>query len=138
MTHNAINFKNCFVSPENHSIALLGGWWYATKENTPILGLPNETASIAPRSVLEKGRADKRTDMALIRHVGRQLLGDKTGVRLSKDPVIPKAMTDWLCLPGTGDAFEDYKIWMEKVLIDSFGKRRFHKFNVSPSDIYQP
>lgn len=138
MTHNAISPETCFVSPEHHSVLLLGGWWYAAKEGTKILGLPNQTVAYAPRAVLDKGLADRRTDSALLRATCRQLLGDVTGVRLARDAANPKPMVDWLCLPGSGDAVEDYKTWIDRVVIDSFGKREFVRFPVSPRDVYQP
>ncbi len=138
LTHNALSLDTCFISPKQHSVSLLGGWWYAAPENKKLLGLPAQTLDSVPRAVLESGIADKRVDMMLLRVLAKELLGDKTGVRLSRDKTIPEPMSNWVCLPGSGDAFQDYKTWMEKIVIESFGPRRFQNFDVSPREIYQP
>lgn len=153
LTHNAITLDTVFVLPKDqaykptkdkpisdkdHTIALLGGWWYASKEGDALTGLPAEAVSYAPRDVLDEGRADRKIDHTLIRIIGRQLLGDITGVRLARDKNIPKPMADWLTLPGSGDAMKDFETWQQKVLINSFGKRRYVEMNVKASDIYKP
>jgi hypothetical protein len=134
--HNAISAETCFISPEHHSVALLGGWWYAAKEGQNIPGLPGGSVPYAPRAVLEQGRADRRTDAALIRATSRHLLGDITGVALPRDPDIPRPMADWVCLPGCGDAIKDFRTWTDQVLLDSYGERKFLRYPVAPHDIY--
>ena len=138
LVHNGVSLDTCFVSPENHSISLLGGWWYATPEDEKLIGLPTQTLNSVPRRVIDSGVADKRTDMALLRAFAKEMLGDKTGVRLSRDKDIPKPMSNWVSLPGSGDSFQDYTTWLDKVVLDSFGKRRFQHFDVTPREIYQP
>ncbi len=138
LAHNNIDINTIFVSPQHHSVCLLGGWWYTRKQGEELIGLPNQTLASAPRDVLDKGLADKATDHALLRATSRQLLGDRTGVRLVRDSEIPKPMVDWLCVPGSGDAYEDYRLWLDKIVIESFGERRFHPFKLTPQHIYQP
>lgn len=152
MAHNAISADTVFVlpkdhtfkptadqqiSPKDHTMALLGGWWYAAKENQRLLGLPPQTVNYAPRSVLADGRSDIRTDHALIRVTGREILGDITGVKLARNGT-PQPMADWLALPGSGDAMKDFDTWQKKVLKDSFGARRYVELDVKPGDVYQP
>lgn len=153
LTHNAISLDTVFVlpkqtsftrsasqpiAPKDHTMSLLGGWWYFAKEGEMLKGLPAKAVNYTPRSVLETGKADCRIDHTMIRVVGRELLGDITGVRLGHGGTVKQAVVDWLTLPGTGDAVKDYEIWQQKVLPDSFGTRRFTEMDVKPSDIYQP
>jgi len=51
LTHNAVSPDTFFVSPEAHSGALLGGWWYATAAGARIGALPASTALIVALDV---------------------------------------------------------------------------------------
>ncbi len=151
LTHNSITMDTCFIipkdhdfargkatdiSPKDHSLSVLGGWWYAAGEGKDLLGLPNRAVNFAPREALMSGVADSRIDSTMIRVIGRELLGDITGVRLLHDKNIPRPMADWMVLPGSGSAMEDFQTWREKILADSFGKRRFVELNVHPNEVY--
>lgn len=138
LTHNGISADTVFVSPEMHTAALLGGWWYAAKENTSLKGLPGAALDIVPRDVLASGKATHRVDLELIRAVGRDLLGDPTGSLILRDKDVRPAMAHWLTTASSGDAFKDFQGWSEDVLKSSFGARRFTVLPVSFSDIYQP
>jgi len=153
MTHNAITLDNCFIipkdrttartasksiAPKDHSLLVLGGWWYAASAGRPLLGLPPQAVNYAPRSALSSGRADFQIDNTMIRVAARELLGDASGVRLVHDKKIPKAMSNWLTLPGSGDAIEDFTTWHSKILIDSFGPRKFVEMDIDPDEVYQP
>ena len=150
ITHNAILPETVYVlpkdqhfkptaqqkyAPKDHTFALLGGWWYATKTGQSLLGLPPQAVAFAPRKVLSEGKAEQATDHALLRMTARTLLGDATGVRLTEKGV-PQAMANWLALPGSGDAYKDFKTWQGQVLKDSFGERRYTELNIKTSDIY--
>jgi hypothetical protein len=128
------------IAPKDHTIALLGGWWYAVKEGMGYVGLPERTLNSIPHKDLNSRnpQATTRTNQALIRLVGRELLGDTTGVRLARDSKAPKPLIDWITLPGCGDAFQDDKTWREEILPQSFGKRRFVAWDVQPNLIYSP
>jgi hypothetical protein len=86
---------------------------------------------------MDTGRADFRTDLELVRAIGRELLGDITGVRLARDSAAPRAMIDWLRLPASDDPIEEYRTWRTQVLHDSFGARRFVELPLTQSDIYR-
>jgi len=135
ISHNAIGPDTVFVSPERHTIALLGGWWYATSIGERLRALPTRTADIAPQDIVRSKIADLRCDLELIRATGRQLLGDASGMRLLRDPSIPRAMADWLRHPSSGSAMTDYSLWRD-TLIASFGARRFVRLDVTPKQIY--
>lgn len=151
ITHNGMSLDTCFIlpkdhsfkrtksnpiAPKDHSLAVLGGWWYAAQEGRSLKGLPSQAVNYAPRAVLEEGRADHRIDHSMIRVMGRELLGDITGVRLEREKGVPKAMADWLILPGSGDAIEDFQRWRREVLPASFGKIKFVDLDIKPTEIY--
>lgn len=138
LTHNAIAAKTLFVSPAMHTAALLGGWWYAARENTNLKGLPGAALDNVPRDVLASGKATRRVDLELIRAVGRDLLGDRTGSLILRDKKVPAPMAQWLTNSTSGDAFEDFRGWSDEVLKNSFGARRFTELKVSFSDVYGP
>ena len=136
LAHNAISADTAFVSPPQHSAALLGGWWYAVRQGERMRAAPAATVQHAPFEVMDRRCGDIRTDLELIRALGRELLGDVTGSRLEREKAAPRPMLDWLRLLAGDSALRDYGIWMDRVLKDSFGKRRFVKLDVSAEDLY--
>ena len=136
LAHNAILADTWFVSPPQHAGALIGGWWYAVRQGERMRAAPAATVQYAPFEVMDRRRGDIRTDLELIRTLGRELLGDATGLRLEREKAAPRPMLDWLRLPAGNSALHDYQIWMNRVLKDSFGKRRFVKLDISAEDLY--
>jgi len=136
IAHNAVSLDTCFMSPREHSVALLGGWWYAARLGERMLAAPAATVDWAPHGLLASKRADIRTDLELVRALGRALLGDISGMRLQRERAAPPAMIDWLRLPASGDPIEEYRTWRTQVLHDSFGARRFAELPLTQSDIY--
>ncbi len=61
---------------------------------------PALTVQYAPFDVINHQRGDIRTDLELIRALGRELLGDVTGARLAREKAAPPPMIDWLRLPA--------------------------------------
>ena len=136
LAHNAILTDAWFISPPRHSGALLGGWWYAVRQGEPMRAAPATTVQYAPFDVLDRKCGDSRTDRELIRALGRELLGDVTGVRLARDRAAPAPMLDWLRLPAGDSAIHDYRTWTNQVLKASFGERRFVKLEITTDDLY--
>jgi hypothetical protein len=137
ITHNALSLDTCFMSPARHSVAVLGGWWYAAQAGERMVAAPADTIAWAPHDLMDTGRADIRTDLELVRATGRALLGDISGVRLARERAAPRAMIDWLRLPASDDPIEEYRTWRTRVLHDSFGARRFVELPLTQSDIYR-
>jgi hypothetical protein len=135
LTHNGLSTETIFVSPEHHAVYPLGGWWYAAPSGGRIDVLPDATYALLPRAMAAAKRADIRLDLESIRAVGRGSLGDPTGLALVGRDDLPRPMADFLRLPSSGSAIEDYRIWGE-VLHDSFGPRRFVKLPIKFSDVY--
>jgi len=135
MTHNAISIDNYFVSPEHHSGLLLGGWWYSGQYGTKLKGMPESSYRYLPA----KNRASKchsdAIDSELLRSVGRLIAGDENGTTLIKKG-LPKPIADWLIIPG-GKPMQDYKVWMNSVIEDAFGKREFVKLEVDINNAYK-
>ncbi len=151
LTHNAIGLDTCFIipkdhsfdrtgakqiSPKDHTLSVYGGWWYAAKEGASLLGLPAQTLKYIPRAVMADGIATQQFDRTMVRVAGRELLGDVTGIKLPRDGKTPKPMADWLSMPGSGDAIQDFATWRNKILKDSFGSHKFVEMNIHPNDVY--
>jgi len=134
LTHNAITADTVWISPQHHSALLLGGWWYAAPHGARLTALPTAVKAITPPDILHTKRADHRLDLALVRALGRELLGDRTGMRLAA--MAPKAMADFLRQPTSAVAVRDYRTWKEAVLLPSFGAPRFVRLDVTESAIY--
>lgn len=137
LTHNAISPDTMFVSPKYHSCSLLGGWWYSAKAGSRLNALPPPAHAIAPPDVLKAKRADPKLDLTLIRAMGRELLGDRSGMTLIESKAAPRPMIDFLRQPTTGLAQRDYALWRDPTLTKSFGARRFVELAISPSDIFK-
>ncbi|MCC9000305.1 MAG: hypothetical protein LM522_12585, partial [Candidatus Contendobacter sp.] len=125
-----------FISPHQHRSALLGGWWYAVRQGERMRAAPAVTLQYAPGEVITRKCGDIRTDLELIRALGRELLGDVTGARLAREKVAPPPMLDWLRFPAPRSAVDDYHTWQRRVLTASFGERRFLKLDLSADDLY--
>lgn len=129
IVHNGININNCFVSPKYHSILLLGGWWYTTKEKEKMIGTTKDIFSIM--SVVTKGdkKSSYLTDLESVKLLGRQLLGETNCRKLALDTYIPKAFINFLISGSSDNAFKEYAKW-DKALIGSYGERKFVKMEV--------
>lgn len=137
IAHGAIDQHTLFISPQRHVVALLGGWWYARKAGEKLSHLPAHSARVwrrLPHAVRVSKRATTLLDRELIRTVIRELLGDAGGAKLLHDGKTPKPLAVWLS-GGARDAVADFRNW-EKVREQSFGERRFTKWQLQASDIY--
>lgn len=135
LVHNAIGPDTLFISPARHAVALIGGWWYAARQGDRLRAAPARTLSLMPSDIARRKIADYRTDLEAIRLTGRELLGDATGMRLTRNPSVPTDMSRWLRQASAGDARSDYAAWKD-ILGSSFGKSRFVPLDVDITDIY--
>jgi len=127
LCHLAISEENCLVAPEGHSVALSGGWWFSQRAGSELTTLPARTVALAPPDALARRTAEARIDAALIRQLGLDLLADRSASA-------PQAMLDYLSLPGSGSAVQDYEEW-QKTLWASFGVRRYSDLALSADAI---
>lgn len=136
LVHCDFSPSTLYVCPEHHTVSPLGGWWFAFKEGETIEALPKRTVdAINPRTLRAK-EANIGITLELIKALGRELLGDQSGAKLQFNRALPEAMVRWLLLPAGDQPIKDYKIWQDKILLDSFGPRKFTKLEVTEADVY--
>lgn len=135
LSHNSISPDTLFISPENHSGALLGGWWYSVSQGERMLGVPEKIYSIMPPHVKDKKCGSILTDLESVRFTGREILGDRNGTKL-RDMHIPSPMVDYLRGAASSKAVEDYSRWMEALTL-SYGSRRFVDMDLTPDKLYE-
>jgi hypothetical protein len=135
ISHGAISADNILVSPEQHSIVLVGGWGFSTQFGSRPAALPQRTLSLAPRLAVAGEVVAPSLDLSLIRATARELLGASGGGGLAMMSDIPAPLRTWLSLPSENNAFEDYKSW-ERCLTASFGPRKFVRMEVHPAEVY--
>lgn len=135
LSHGDVSMDTVFMTPAEHSVSLLGGWWYAHPVGEKIESLPYRTACLAPPDSIRMKLADERTDLLCARALVREALGSPSGMDMGGD--VPLPMTNFLRSPSSGSALEDYQVWKEKVLPASFGARRFVELEVSEADAFK-
>jgi hypothetical protein len=134
--HHEFSMDSVFINPETHEMSLIGGWWYASPINERMKRLQStRTVKYAPQKVLSSKMTNISTDLELIRLLGRELLGDGTGLHLSKNKDNPIQLVNWLRLITTGKAKKDFSDWHEN-LKKVFGERKFTVFNLKADDVY--
>lgn len=144
MQHNGITLDNLFFAPgkevaegedftvqDMRIVGVYGGWFFTTETNEKLFGMPKEVYEIIPKECKKSGYSSFKVDGLSIKRLARELLGDVTGENLSN---VPEDFREWV----TGscsykNAYEEYCAW-EKVVVRSFGKRRFVEMHVSSID----
>jgi hypothetical protein len=134
IAHNDVSLDTYFISPKHHSGALLGGWWYSARYNETLSTVPARTFTLMHPGMRASKKADGALDSELIRAVGRELLGDKAGVSLTKDGSIPKQISSFLLSVAAKDHIDDYSTW-RKALSESFDKR-YERLELTSTDLY--
>lgn len=137
LMHGGITLDNYYINPENHEGYVLGGWWYSQPIGEKLDILSELAVNVAPVSLLNSKKAEEGLDLEMIKLSGRIMLGDFTGVYLNKRNDLPKVLVNWLRDSSKGNAFKDYEIWLNSVLIESFGVRRFIEMKLTSNDIYK-
>lgn len=134
LAHHGIGLDSAWVVPERHTVHLWGGWFYARRFGEPLAALPSAAADMAAHRYLEAKVAGPGLDRALIRAVGRELLGDRQGQRIPATAA-PKPFIDALRMPAGASAVEDYRAW-KAVLRASFGPPTFVPMTLNASTLY--
>lgn len=129
LVHNDISLDTYFISPEKHSGALLGGWWYPVKAGDTLKHIPKRTYNLLPWEVKLDKIARNTIDLELARGVCRELCKDSKAS-------IGKAMSRWISSAAGDDSIKEYKSWGETLLSD-FGKRRFTEMALTSDMIYK-
>lgn len=134
IAHGAIGPESLLVSPEFHSVALTGPFMVWEKFGEAFRALPSRTLDICPRYAIDGVSADSRVDLELVKAALREVLGDINGSSFAFDPDFPKPFANWLMLPSSRGAREEFTTW-ENVRDASFGPPRFVKWDISPIDV---
>lgn len=126
LSHNGLTMFNIFVSPQQHSISLLGGWWYAVPIGTKMIGTSKDVYRNMSTIVKTNKCGHQTTDFESIKHVGRILTRNKT---------VPDAINKWLNDGSPDSAIELYRRW-DKSLEAAFGERKFVKLDITSKEIF--
>lgn len=135
LVHGAIAPETVLVSPETHTVRLMGGWGFATRAGSRPTALPGRTLALAPRLSVRGEVVDARLDLELIRRTLREAFGDPTGGSLLGGGA-PDPVARWLLMPPAPTAREDYAGWL-RALEAVWGRRRFVRWGLTPADIYE-
>lgn len=135
--HGGITLDNYFINPENHEGYAIGGWWYSKIIGEKLEILSEVAVDVAPISLLNSKTAKEGLDLEMIKLAGRIMLGDSTGVYLRQNKALPERLVSWARDASSGNSFKDYEVWMNQVLKESFGVRRFIKMDLKPNDVYE-
>lgn len=136
LVHNDITLENCFISPEEHTIYLYGGFWYTTKAEEKMLGISKEIYEIMPVRAKNTKSSEYTTDLEAIKLLGRKLLGEVNSRKLAAYYEVPKPFLEFLIRGADTDSFKQLTEW-EEVLKKSYGKRKFIEMKIKREDIYQ-
>lgn len=128
LVHCALTPQNVFVDTKNHSIQVVGGWWFWKPRFEKLEVVPNWIKqNVAPRVFKEK-IATPTLDLESVKALGRYCL------KGNKD--VPRALDIWLNTASGDDAVEEYKHW-EDMRSKAFGIRKFVDFGNVASDAYK-
>ena len=141
MQHNGITLDNLFFAPgkiveEGQSftiedmriVGVYGGWFFTTKSDEQIIGMPKEIYDILPDRLKKRKYSSFEVDELAIKKIARELLGDVSGKKLGNTPTPIKSWVNNKDIKRT--AYDEYCSW-EEVVIKSYGKKRFVDMDIS-------
>jgi hypothetical protein len=110
---------NIVVNLNDHSLSLLGGWWYNAKEGGKISRLPASTYVLLSNRMKESKIASIEIVTDQIKNLLREILKDRN---------VPTIYQNWLSLPAQDNIVNEYYEWEHEVMIKIFPKREFYKW----------
>jgi hypothetical protein len=122
LVHGDISLDSCYVWPKDHTIALLGGWWYSNKIGGKMIALPRRSYDFRVGGV-----ASRMLDAMLVRQTGLEILSAATA---------PEPMLMWLYSAPNRSSVEDFRAW-HKALERVFGVRKFVPMSVTIDEVYK-
>jgi hypothetical protein len=111
---------NITVNLDDHSLSLLGGWWYNVKEGGKMSRLPLSTYSLLSNRMKETKTASIEIVTEQIKSLMREML---------KGRDIPPVYQNWLSLPAQENIVDEYSCWENEVMKKIFPKREFYKWD---------
>lgn len=136
LVHNGIDMNSCFISPEYHSVLLLGGWWYTVEDKKELIGTTKEIYDLMPVLPKSNKTANIATDLECVKKIGRNLFNEKTCRSLFTRTDIPADIIMFLAKGPESDAIKEMKIW-DTYLENAYGVRKFIKLNITKNEIYK-
>jgi hypothetical protein len=121
---NGISISNMYVSPQFHSIMVIGGWWYCVPNGEKMIGTQKNIYELMPVKEKTSKIATYTTDIESIKLIGRQL-----------NLNVPAPMLNWYNKASSDDAYKEIAEWA-KAIDESFGARKFVELDISENDIY--
>ena len=140
MVLNAFTPENLFVDPGSHQIYLYGGWWFAGFRGSEIAGVSESVKPyLEARSIWHPSARKKvyafRTDLESIRLVAAKLLGCPRREDLRTVQAVPEPFRRFLLQEPEKSPRADFAKW-DKVLLESYGERKFIPLAVAEEEIY--
>lgn len=135
MALNGFSMENLFVDTANHQIYLYGGWWFAGFCGMETAGASKSVFPYLKKGIAGQNRNQVSTDLESIRLVAAKLLGCEDREKLRTVHLLPKAFEDFLVLGPDHSAQADFKKW-DKVLLESYGERKFIPLSMTEEEIY--
>lgn len=144
MVLNGLTVDNLFVDPVNHQIYLYGGWWFAGFVSAEVIGASAEVKPYLENSIRsrllfrpsdKRSRNCFRTDLESIRMAAITLLGYFDKNALLQDKLLPVPFREFLLKGAEEDARADFRKW-DRVLMESYGERKFIPLSVTEEEIY--
>lgn len=117
---NGICLDSIFISPQHHTVLILGGWWYTINDSEKLIGMPKSVYNAMPKSILIKKTANIKIDLESIKNVGKALLENQ-----SYDEKLTRYFLENVEDKATKE-FESFN----NILFKIFGKRKFINWNI--------
>lgn len=109
--HLDLSVSNVFIDPKSHTVRVPIGWWYGSSFNKKPLAATSRTLGICPE-IVRTGRFTIVDQLRLVRALAMELLGDPTGVNLSRRKDVPIQMVTWMLSSPMTDAYKDEQHWV--------------------------
>ncbi len=139
MVLNAFTLENLFVDPGSHQIYLYGGWWFSGFRGAEIAGVSESVMPYLESWSKWHNTGKKvcafRTDLESIRLVAANLLGCPRREALRTSRLVPEPFQHFLLQEPEKSPREDFAKW-DRVLLESYGERKFIPLAVSEEDVY--
>lgn len=123
-TVNGIDIDNCFISCKYHAVSIYGGWWFATKEDEPMIGTTSAIYAVMPPKVKANKTSNYLTDIESVKLMLRNISTDA-----------PQAITDFYMSGSSEDPIEEWRKW-DEALKRAYGERKFIKLESTVNEIY--
>lgn len=121
---NCLAEENLLIDPEQHTLRVGGGWWFAAREGNKMTGVQSTVYSSLSADSMTDGIARHITDLESVKALARRILTDEA----------PSAIRDYAESICSTSASEEMEKW-EEAIIKGYGERRFTHMNVRLPDI---